>query len=335
MNYIDTKYLHLASSQLDCFKRKNDNLYNFRCPYCGDSQTNKNKARGYVFLKEGNFIFKCHNCGIGSSIANLIKHINPEMHKQYVAEKFVNNKRQEYKPDKNPIVFKKRNYHQKTPLKALKKVSQLAPEHPAKKYVQTRKIPTVAHRKLFYAPKFASFVNSIIPNKLNEKYNEPRLIIPFFDEDEKLFGFQGRAFGNSDIKYITIMLEDKAKIFGLDEADKRKRIYVTEGPIDSLFLPNSLAMAGSDFDTFLEKNLIKDVVIIYDNESRSSQIISKITKTINLGHKVVIWPNYLKEKDINDMVLSGRTPEQVLSIIEENTFDGIRAKAKLSEWRKV
>lgn len=335
MNYIDAKYLQQISGQLGNFKRKDDNLYNFRCPYCGDSQTNLSKARGYVFLKEGKFIFKCHNCGTGASLANLLKHVNPEAHREYIAEKFVNKSRQEYVPPKKDITFINRDYHLKTPLKSLKKISQLRPDHPAKKYVEKRRIPPGAHRKLFYAPKFASWVNSIIPNKLNEKYDEPRLVIPFYDENEKLFGFQGRAFGKSAMKYITIMLEDKPKIFGLEEIDKRRRVFAVEGPIDSLFLPNSIAMAGSDFDSFNKNNLINDMVIVYDNESRSSQIISKISKSIDNGYKVVIWPNYIQEKDINEMILSGRTSDEILGIINDNTFEGIMAKAKLSEWRKV
>ena len=333
-NYIDLKYLNILSGQLSQFKRKDNNLFNFRCPFCGDSQSNKLKARGYVFLVEGAYLYKCHNCGTSANIDRLISHVNSELHREYRTERFVDKGRKpvERQTGKTGIKFTKRKYYTNTPLKTLKKISQLDPDHPAKKYVEKRMIPKEYHRKLFYAPKFAKFVNSVVPNKLDEKRDEPRLIIPFFDERENLIGFQGRAFGKSAVKYITIMVDENAtKVFGLEEVDKRKRVYVTEGPIDSMFLSNSLAMAGSDM-----KSLdIQDVVYVYDNEPRSVHILSKIDKNISSGHSVCIWPNYLKEKDINDMILAGRSIPEVIGIINANTFSNLKAKAKLSEWRKV
>ena len=185
-SYLESKYLNLLSPQLQLFKRKNDAVYNFRCPYCLDSQTNLNKARGYVFIKENSLIFKCHNCGHGASISNLLKHVNPTLHKEYL----------------------------KTPLGKLKKVSQLAIGHKARNYILGRQIPTNYHYKLFYAPKFYEFVNLCDPGKFpNIKFDEPRIIIPFIDKEENLIGFQGRALGKSNLKYITIMLEsDSPKI---------------------------------------------------------------------------------------------------------------------------
>ena len=333
-NYIDLKYLNILSGQLSQFKRKDNNLFNFRCPFCGDSEKNKLKARGYVFLVEGAYLYKCHNCGTSANIDKLLSHVNSELHREYRTERFVDSGRKPVQRNqgKTGIQFTSRKYHTNTPLKTLKKISQLAFDHPAKRYVEKRKIPLEYHRKLFYAPKFAKWVNSIVPNKLDEKYDEPRLIIPFFDEYENLIGFQGRAFGKSAVKYITIMLnEDAVKVYGLEEVDKRKKVYVTEGPIDSMFLPNSLAMAGSDM-----KSLgLQDVVYIYDNEPRSKQILSKIAKNISAGHSVCIWPSFLQEKDINDMILAGMSISEILKIINDNTFENLKAKVKLAEWRKV
>lgn len=333
-NYVDVKYLNLLSGQLSQFKRKGDNLYNFRCPFCGDSQKDKLKARGYVFLVEGTYIFKCHNCGIGSSIENLIKYVNFELHKEYRLERFTDDNRASpvKQVGKTGISFSNRNYHLKTPLKDLKKISQLHYDHPAKRYVERRGIPKEFHRTLFYAPKFAKFVNSLIPSKLNEEYDEPRLIIPFFDEQNNLFGFQGRSFSKKGIRYITIMLdESKPKVFGLNLINKMKRVYITEGPIDSMFLPNALAMAGSDMPT----QDIPDVVYVYDNEPRSVQIIKKMEKKIDAGFSVVVWPTFLKEKDINDMIGAKYSKTEILKIINDNTFKDLKAKVKLSEWRKV
>jgi len=335
MSYVDTKYLNLLSSQLGLFKRKSNTLYNFRCPYCGDSQHSKTKARGYVFEKEGSLIFKCHNCGQGASLSNLIKFVDPAMHKEYVAERFMNNKREDTpRPKKTPLhKFQRKANYLKTPLGKLKKVSQLKVDHPVRMYVNKRKIPASVHYKLFYAPKFYEFVNTMVPNKVSPpQKDEPRLIIPFLDQSKNLIGFQGRAFGKSQPKYITIMLDEEApKIYGMDEVDWSKPVTVVEGPIDSMFLKNAIAMAGADSARFENSN----AVYCWDNEPRNAEIIRRLEKAIELGKSVVIFPNGIKEKDINDMVLAGRDPDEIQAIISNNTYSGLMAKTKLSEWRKI
>jgi len=340
-NYIDVKYLNLLSSQLGQFKRKNDNLWNFRCPFCGDSQKDKTKARGYIFQKDGGLIYKCHNCGIGSGLSKIIKHVNPEMHKQYTLERF--GERVNKKVDRNEAVgykkvdirrMRKPRFVEDTPLSKIKKVSQLKFDHPAKQYIDKRKIPTNRHPELFYAPKFYKWVNECIPNKFpNVTKDEPRLVIPFINEQNRLIGFQGRAFGNAQPKYITIMLdEDAPKIYGLNRVDWSKPVVLVEGPIDSMFLDNAVAMGGADVARF---NSDAEVIYCYDNEPRSREIVRRMEKTINEGHSIVIFPNGIEEKDINDMILGGRDSAEIQAIISNNTFKGLSAKAKLSEWRKI
>jgi hypothetical protein len=250
-------------------------------------------------------------------------------------EAFVNKDRVVREKPKE-ITFSKREYHFKTPLKSLKKISQLQYNHPAKEYVQKRKIPNEYHRKLYYAPYFAKFVNSIIPRKLSEENDEPRLVIPFFDEYENLIGLQGRSFSKNSIRYITIMIEeDKPKIFGLDEVDWTKRVYVLEGPIDSMFIDNSIAMIGADGGAYINSKKKQDIVIVYDNEPKSSMIHKKLSRNIDEGFSVCIWPNFLQYKDINDMILSGMTKVEILNIINVNTFQDLNAKMKLVEWSKL
>jgi transcription elongation factor Elf1 len=334
-DYIDVKYINLLSAQLEQFKRKDDSTYNFRCPYCGDSQKSKTKARGYVFRREGELFFKCHNCGQGSSIGNLVKFVNPQLYKEYTLERFGNRlERKRVQKTKTDIrLQRKPDYLKNTPLKTLKKVSQLAGDHPVRKYINSRKIPTDQHYRLFYAPKFYKFCNECVPNKFPDiEQDEPRLVIPFIDENQRLIGFQGRAFGKSQPKYITIMLDESApKIFGLDKVDWSKPVVIVEGPIDSLFLDNAIAMAGADSARFKMDN----AVYCYDNEPRSQEIVRRIERTIDNGNPVVIFPNTIKEKDINDMVIGGMDADEIQAIISNNTFNGLMAKAKLSEWRKI
>jgi hypothetical protein len=270
----------------------------------------------------------------------LIKTLDESLYYEFVKEKMSETKQEKSELEVFIKKMEKPKFIKDTPLGELKKVSQLAYDHPVKKYIDNRKIPPSVHYKLFYAPKFKQWVNSMIPDKLNEKApEEPRLVIPFLDKDKNLFGFQGRSFNPhaGNLRYITIMLDDsKPRIFGLDTIDESKTIYVTEGPIDSTFLPNAIATAGGDILTEIQlTSLSKErIVIVYDNEPRNIETVKKIAKCIEAGYKVCIWDSAIQEKDINDMVLAGRTPEQVKNIIDENTKEGIEAKLFLTVWRR-
>jgi transcription elongation factor Elf1 len=325
--YIQQKYLSIVSSQLSQFKKKGDFLYNFRCPYCGDSQKSQTKARGFIFRKDMDLIYKCHNCGKGASFTNFLKYVDSKIHNDYIMER--------YKKVENVSeveVRKSKITQGETPLKQLKRISQLEWTHVVKKFVQKRKIPSKFHYELYFAPKFYEWVNTIIPNKFSSLQNDhPRLVIPFFDEKGKMFALQGRSFGNETPKYITIILDStKNKIYGLNRVKKDKPLYAVEGPIDSLFLDNCVAVAGAEFTS-----LPLNTIIIFDNDRRNKEVLKQIEKTINRGYSVVLWPNDVKQKDINDMVLSGMTRGDIYKIIKENTFSGVHAKTRFVFWKKV
>ena len=219
-----------------------------------------------------------------------------------------------------------------SPLKSLKKISSLKYDHPVKKFVDNRRIPTTAHFELFFTHKFYEWVNKVVPNKFPSlRGDHPRLVIPFFDENNKMFAFQGRAFGNEQPKYITIKLDpDKEKIYGLNRVDKNKHIFVVEGPIDSLFLDNCIAVAGADFMKLPKEN----TTVIFDNERRNLEVLKQIEKTIYEGYEVVLWPDDMKEKDINDMILAGKTKEDIQTIIEKNSYQGNMAMIRFATWRR-
>ena len=337
MIWLDHKYINLLSGRLERFARVGSETYRFRCPICGDSEKDKRKTRGYVFQRGGKLRYFCHNCGASMRFQYLMKAIDPTLYLEYVKEKIKennqNNETHEFVQKMKPPVFVK-----ETQLSELTKVSKLKPDHPVKQWVDSRQIPSHTHYKLFYCKKFASWVNSMIPDKFNDKVeNEPRLIIPFLDENKKLFGFQGRSFKKNGLRYISIMLdENKPKMFGLDTVDKEQDIYLVEGPLDSLFLPNAVASAGSELTSNIDKaQLPKDkIIVIYDNEPRNKEIVNKIDRAIEAGYRVCVWPTTLEEKDINDMVLAGRSPEKVKEIIDECTYTGATARLHFALWRK-
>ena len=330
MNYIDTKYINLVSVRLIKFAEKKKGLYNFRCPYCGDSQKYKNKCRGYLFQKKNDFIFKCHNCGVGRTLANFLKDQDANLHDQYVLERYKEGLTGKGSNTPNPVFnIPKPKFRSKDICSELTKVSDLNKEHFARGYLLGRGMTDLS--KFYFCPNFVEWTNKHKKTFDKSMKDEPRVIIPLRDEKGRLFGYQGRALNvNSKLRYITVMLdEDAQKIYGLDKIDSSKDVYVTEGPFDSTFLRNSIAMCGSDVDL---RGYDYQFVYVYDNEPRNRQIVDKISATAEKGHKVVIFPKEVIEKDLNDMVLAGR---DVQKLVESNTYSGLEAKLKLNEWKKV
>ena len=322
MDFVDVKYINLISSRFQKFKKVKNNLYNFRCPLCGDSQRNKNKARGYLYQVKNNTNFKCHNCGANISFNNFLKQIDTTIHKQYTFEKF-----KEGNTGRN-FVAEEPKFHFNAPKFKPKLDLPKASENPnAKSYLENRKLNP---DKFYYSDRFKEWTNSLQSTFDSTENDEPRIIIPLFYQNT-LVGFQGRALGSNKIKYITIMLNDDApKIYGLDEVQKDQTVYITEGPFDSTFISNAIALCGADGD--VDKWGIGDCVWIYDNEPRNREILSRVSRVIEMGQKVVIWPSTIKEKDINEMILSGLN---VQSVIELNTYSGLEAKLKFTTWKKI
>ena len=330
MNFIDEKYIGLYSPRLQKFTKKKRGLYNFRCPYCGDSQKNKNRARGFFFLKNSDYIYKCHNCGVGRSLSNFLKDHDVTLHDQYVMERFKSGTTGKSTNVATPkFNFTKPKFN----LKAfnLKRISELNITHPARKYLEDRQIDAKFLKDLYYCEHFKKWTNEQKKSFDSVENDEPRIVIPLRNSDE-IIGFQGRSLNpTSQLRYITIMLNEEApKVYGLDRIDKNKSVYVVEGPFDSLFLVNSVAMVGSDLNC---RSLgWSDYIWVYDNEPRNREIINRITKTIDRGDKVVIWPKNIQQKDINDMFLAGH---DVQTVVKSNTYSSIEATIKLNDWKRV
>lgn len=340
MDWLDHKYIGMVSSRLDQFKRKSPILYNFRCPICGDSQTNRFKARGYIYDRKGKGLFHCHNCNATMAIPNFIKSLDQSLYNEYCVEKLKGEKSPEQQDLESFVEkMKKPVFMKEGPLKGLKKVSQLSPDHRVKKLVDSRKIPTPYHAKLFCCPNFKQFTNNLVPGKFDEssiERDETRLLIPFLDKDKKLHAYQGRALDNSNLKYITIVLDESVpKVYGLDTAKFDHMVYVLEGPIDSMFVPNSIATAGGDLVSAISSFPKDKLVVVYDNEPRSRDTIKKLDKAVMQGYNIVIWPENLEHKDINDMILAGMSSEFIAHIMKTNTYRDLAAKLALTEWSKV
>ena len=333
MSFIDSKYIGLISTRLQKFKQVKKNLYNFRCPYCGDSSRNKNKARGYIYQLKNDHNFKCHNCGISKTFTNFLKDQDNTLYDQYLMERYKNGITGKNSNTPNPkFEFEKPNFNKKS--FDLPSIAELNKEHLARKYIEDRKIPDTFLNELYYCENFKSWTNEQKHTFDSTDQDEPRIIIPLINDGE-IFGFQGRSLKkNSKIKYITIILNDKhPKIYGLNRVNWERSIYVVEGPFDSMFIDNAIAMVGADVDkTFFKNNCQANFVMVYDNEKRNKQIVERMERVIDSKFPIVIWPQDLKFKDINDMILGGI---DVNGVIKENTFMGLEAKAKLIGWKRV
>lgn len=358
-SWLEQKYISLLAPSLQKFSQVDKEVYNFRCPFCGDSSKNKNKARGYITWKKDRFGYYCHNCGKGCSFAELLEFVSDSLHTQFVIEKVAGKQSSGIPASVKP---KQRIIFDNDPLKRLVKVSALPHTHSCKKYVDSRLIPTKFHYKLFYCSQFANWVNSIIPGKFDIEgnafihNNKPRLIIPLLDRENKMYGFQGRALDPEDkLRYITIMLDEtKAKVYGLDAVDFNRTFYVTEGPFDSMFVPNAIASLGGQIDTTLQSlNFNQDnCVIVYDNQPRNKQVVKNIRRSITKGFKVVIWPDSFGEKDINDWIIDNRFTfmqenfvsgpytllewqiKELQAILQRNTYSGLQAELELEKWKR-
>jgi len=322
MDLVDSKYIGVISSRLQKFKKVKADLYNFRCPICGDSQKNKSKTRGYLYAVKADMNFRCHNCGASMTLSNFIKTIDPVIHKQYVFERFKDNK-----TGRGTVVEEPKFNFEAPQFKSKLDLPKASTNPAAKKYLENRKLNP---DKFYYTDKFKAWSNSHKKTFDSVTYDEPRIIIPLFYKNT-LIGFQGRSLGPSKVKYITVMINDDApKIYGLDTIRKSSPVFVTEGPFDSTLIRNSIAMCGADGD--VRKWGISDPVWVYDNEPRSKEITARISSTIARGESVVIWPTNIHEKDINDMVLAGH---DVQSIVESNVYKGLEAKLKFTTWKRI
>ena len=333
MSYLDDKYLGLISPRLEKFRKIRGGVYNFRCPYCGDSQRHKNKARGYIYKNKADYNFKCHNCGVTRSFTYFLKDRDPPLYDEYVMERYKEGLtgKGTVTPEPN-FTFVKPKFRKKDICDELVKISELNTSHRAKKYLINRGINEDTLSKFYYCPDFKRWTNKHKKIYDTTDNDDDRIIIPLRNSKGELFGYQGRSLDpTSKMRYITVMLDENApKIYGLEKINTQKPIYILEGPFDSLFMENSVAMCGSDVD--IRTFGWSDYIWVYDNEPRNREVVNRIEQSINRGDQVVIWPSNIKEKDVNEMILA---KHNICDIIKTNTFSDLTAKLKLNLWKKV
>jgi hypothetical protein len=340
--YIDKKFVNFVGASLEKFAWKKDTLASCRCPICGDSSKNKNKTRGFFFVNKNKYFYKCHNCGVSCNLYGFLEKVSPSLCKEYSLEVWKDGDGLKTKKKTEPVVAIKKIKKKYTI--ELPSVSELPPNHPCRTFVELRKIPRSAWKYLYYAEDFGTWARTINSESADALEQSSRLVIPIVNEKGEMVGAQGRALSitgdrnaRKTARYITIKTEGQEHKgwFGLDRVDTGT-IYVVEGPLDSLFLPNCVAMIGLSDALNVPSHLkSRSLVYLIDNEPRNEAVVLTIGKLLDQDKKVCIWPDHIKQKDLNDMIMAGMSEKQLLQTIKENTVSGLSGKIKFNNWKKI
>lgn len=315
----DKYYINLISFRLENFSWASEDVALCRCPICGDSRRNLSKRRFYFYIRHGIWHVFCHNCNYSASFSTFLKRLYPEVYKQrslaMLTPVIPSVSIPEETPEDNSV----------WDFSSCKKISDLPKEHFVSKYVKSRKIPS---DKVLYC----SDVNKILaPHNARIKDSVPSLLIPYRRKAQPTEVFQIRFFDpKRKPKYLTFKkTSESLKIYNIDFVHPLEPVYVLEGPIDSMMLKNAIAVGGSNLQHAVK--YLKHPILIYDNEPRSNIICGKISNAIKSGYPVVIFPQDLRSKDLNDMAMMGIDVEQ---LVKECTVSGLDAELKFSAWRR-
>lgn len=340
--FIDTKYINLLSPRLERFQWKKSNLAACRCPICGDSSKSKRKVRFYFYEKSGNFFVRCHNCDYSTTLGSLIRHMDGNLYRQYCFENLKDKNDNGNFVRKEQSEPKKPTLPENAVLDEIPKLSELSSSHPAVEWARSRKIPKAKLDLLHYAENFADWVSLIDPDA--NVGDDQRVVIPIFSRTGALTGAQGRMLGQAqahgrEVRYITIKADKNGGRlwYGLERIDPDRPLVVVEGPIDSLFLTNGVAMLGLADPLNIPVGVPTDkIVYALDNEPRNKQVVEAMETLIEAGRSVCIWsPRVNGIKDINDMILKGIHAAEIESIIRECTLSGLSAKLAMKSWKRV
>ncbi len=334
MSYLDSKYARLAGAYLNKFKETRNNHFNFRCPKCGDSKTDPEKSRGWFYLKDRTLKFKCHNCGYTkASLLKFLQEFIPNLYTDYLLELNGPRRPSQTTDPKRVYSIEKANRikslsHSITPGRLFKKLDE-----ESKEYLKNRKVPEIFWSRIYCTDRFKTITNNLIKDKFsnNEEYGRKFIIFPLISKDQNFIGYQGRCITSTKgPKYITIAFHKNRyqTIFGADRVSCKKRVWIFEGPIDSLFIENSIALCGAsksiDFEEYPNR------VFVLDPDTRNPQIVKMYNQLITKGERIVILPKRYSGMDTNDLVLQGIDP---LKLYKQHSYSGLMAKVEIAKWK--
>lgn len=341
MNYVEQKYVRLVSVYLQGWKHVGPDLYRFRCPFCGDSDKNKNKARGYFFALDDDAMFKCHNCQLTFGIGKFLAEIAPQLAGEYRFERFTNgHKRAEKEETEQKFVTNTQTKLKRTSavLQTCTRLLDLPEDHYAREYIDGRMIPGHHQRKLYYIEDVTQMTAKISGYEDRELPAKPAIVIPFFDEEGVLMYLQCRFFSGG-MRYLTFQVEeDGIKVWGLDRIDWNKPVYICEGPFDAMFVDNCIAVAGVSILSIVpmvESKAKKGTVLIFDKDYVvNKDVYTQLCTAVKQQYSVVMYDQFFKHKDINDQIQHGGWDQaHLMEYFKGRTRKGLSAQMELTKFR--
>lgn len=331
--FIDTQFITRIGSDLKKFHSKG-RVFNFRCPFCGDSKTDSRKCRGYLYTKKTEWFYRCFNCNKGVSFQNFLYEVNPALYREYKMALFKDNAPvcEEVKPDVEENIPQ---YDLDILKSNLIPVNKLPENHPALLYLEDRLIPKNRYREIYFVDdlmKVKDAFNSYDEVKFRK---EPRIVLPVINKEKHIVGLITRSIDpDTKLRYVNLKADnDQPQLFGLHSVKEDRDIRVTEGAFDSFFVKNSIAASNLNLGGLTSLFPKEKLVLIFDNQPRHEEVVSVMKDAIDKGFRIVIWPPDIIGKDINDMVKNGIT--NIDNIIDNNTYTGIMARMKFSDWKKI
>jgi len=344
MIYIDRKYLLFISPRLDRFKEKKTDLFNFRCPFCGDSKKSKIKARAYIYRGGNDYFFRCHNCHVSTTFNSFLKHMDAQQYKAYCMENYVERDNKFVKHDTPNIKEmltgpKPANRFKKIIDLDIPSINDLPKEHYARVYIENRRIPAFFWSEIFYTDYFKDFLDKNFPDHGKKDLpNDPRLILLYTTPDQTITTVAGRSLEpDNRIRYISVKVTDDKKVFGIHHLVPNQKVYITEGQFDSMFLPNAVASGDANLRGMAEylKTLgHHNLVLVFDNQPRNKDVVREVGYAIEENRAVVLLPYDPNSKDINEMIRMGMSKKEVRDLIDSHTYQGLMSNMKFIEWRK-
>ena len=320
---LDIQLRHVMNAHFRPFIEK-PNYYQFRCNICGDSKRSKYKKRAYIVkYRDRPWVFKCHNgqCQTYMRATEWLKQYFPSYHRQYVQEAFRNkdNPAHKWEPPKETKDDKEERAATKSFVPILR--GKGAVFEKAKDLCRSRNIPEAVWHKWFVATD-GPYAN--------------RLIIPFYeDKTGRIHYYQGRALLETmDLKYLSRKAHELESIYNYYNVDSTRPVTVLEGPIDSIFVENSVAVTGLKVND-IRLNRFPDRRYLVDYDESGREMSKKLLKK---GRKVFVWRKFLaanaivpspnKKIDVNDVILMlNRTEpfsvEELDPFFTSSPFDGI------------
>jgi hypothetical protein len=326
--HTDFKFLQLVSHRLRNFKEVEQFKANFSCPLCGDSKKVKWKARGYVYLYQGKTFYKCQNCGEAKSFGSFLRYLDEGTWSEWRKESVQEEPNYRFVHTPKLVSVKKDSYERMVSLLSLPE------DHTARLYVRSRRIPASRQALLFFTDNYRALVEEVFPGKGGRFPEDERLVIPIYNQRKELVAISGRSMSGSPIRYATAKSDDQKCFFGLERMKPERPVLVTEGPIDAMFLPNSVAVCHAELGMFGRAFPDVNSILIFDNEPENPQIIKNIEKALEEQRTVCVWADCpFKGKDINEMVKNGGDIREIVSFILANSHKGQAARMKMIQWK--